>query len=170
MNTKQIVTWAVLLVFLITPLVFLGFFDQEAFVPEPDIPVVTPPARQVVVAALTIRDVPFSVGVADTPARQAQGLSGRTTLGEREGLLFVFPQAGLYNFWMKDMLFPIDIIWIGEDRRVVDLTEDARPESYPKTFTSRAPARYVLEVPAGTVRRENFAIGDPVAGTLLGGL
>lgn len=170
MNTKNIVTWAVLLAFLITPLVFLGFFDQEALVPEPGIPVMTPSSRHAVAATLMIRDVPFSVEVADTPARQAQGLSGRPTLGEREGLLFVFPQAGVYNFWMKDMLFPIDIIWIGEDRRVVDLTEDARPESYPKTFASRVPARYVLEVPAGTVRRENFVIGDPVAGTLLGGL
>lgn len=160
--------WIALLAFLTIPLAMLGFFS---FPPSDSLhngyrTELTPRATEPL-PEFTIRGVAFSVEIADTPARQAQGLSGRPTLGDREGLLFVFPQAGLYNFWMKDMLFPLDLIWIGDDRRIVDITEDARPESFPKTFTSRVPARYVLEVPAGTVQRENFMIGDPVGGTLL---
>lgn len=167
MTIRRIAIWIAFLAFLLVPLWSLGFLSSTA--PEP-----APVERKAVVQhaepskpALTVRGVPFTVEVADTPARQAQGLSGRMELGEREGLLFVFPQAGSYHFWMKDMVLALDMIWIGDDLRIVDLTENATPDSYPKTFTSRAPARYVFEVPAGTVERENFAIGDPVSGTLL---
>ncbi|OHA85158.1 MAG: hypothetical protein A2408_03460 [Candidatus Yonathbacteria bacterium RIFOXYC1_FULL_52_10] len=109
-----------------------------------------------------IRGVPIEIEIVDTLSTREQGLSGRTTLGEREGMLFVFETAEVYRFWMKDMMFPLDIIWIGEDWRVVDITHNALPTSYPATFAPQTPARYVLEVPAGTAKRESFAIGDEV--------
>lgn len=98
--------------------------------------------------------------VARTPAAHDKGLSGRTELLPDTGLLFVFDVPDVYYFWMKDMSFPIDIIWIGSDMRIVDLTESVQPASYPAEFTSRAPAQYVLEVPAGTIKKQNFHIGD----------
>src|SRR3989344_7332267 len=58
------------------------------------------------------------VELALTPEEQTQGFSGRSGLGENEGMLFVFDTPGKYGFWMKDMLFPIDIIWLAPDSRV----------------------------------------------------
>ena len=62
---------------------------------------------------VTIGNTIFSVEVASTTIEQARGLSGRAGLKNNEGMLFLFNSAGVQNFWMKDMNFPIDIIWIG---------------------------------------------------------
>ena len=58
--------------------------------------------------------VPIAVAIADTLEKRTQGLSGRESLSANEGLLFVFSTSGAYGIWMKDMRFPIDIIWISE--------------------------------------------------------
>ncbi len=78
-------------------------------------------------AAVKIGDREFAAEVADTPARRAKGLSGRASLPENEGMLFVFEEPGNHGFWMKDMKFAIDIIWIKGDK-IVGLTENAEPE------------------------------------------
>ena len=77
-------------------------------------------------------------------------------------MLFIFPTPAPRAFWMKDMRFALDIIWIGSDLRVVDITENALPESYPATFSPRAPAQFVLEVPAGLVPRYRIRPGMEV--------
>lgn len=103
-----------------------------------------------------------SVEVADTDAKRTRGLSGHAPLKDGEGMIFIFDTAGKYSFWMKDMLFPIDIIWIGEDFSVVDITENAEPNSYPNLFTPREEALYVLEVNAGFSNEKGLKIGDKV--------
>ena len=100
------------------------------------------------------------VDLATTAPEQEQGLSGRTELGPNEGMLFVFDAPGKYSFWMKDMLFPIDMIWLAPDSRVVYVKKDARPESYPESFTPNEEAKYVLEVSSGFWERYNLQIGD----------
>ncbi|OIO33105.1 MAG: hypothetical protein COZ49_01700 [Candidatus Yonathbacteria bacterium CG_4_10_14_3_um_filter_47_65] len=60
------------------------------------------------------------------------------------------------------MNFSIDIVWIGDNLRVIDVSEHLAPETYPKIFSSRTPARYVLEVGDGVVARAKIKIGDPV--------
>lgn len=74
-------------------------------------------------------------------------------------MLFVFPQVGIYSFWMKDMNFPLDIVWIDENNTVVDRVINALPESYPKTFTPHASAARVLELPANTADMYGFTVG-----------
>ncbi|MDX1535781.1 MAG: DUF192 domain-containing protein, partial [Candidatus Spechtbacterales bacterium] len=74
----------------------------------------------------------------------------------------VFNRPGTYSFWMKEMNFPIDIIWIGEDMRVVDITKNAKPESYPKRFSPSVLAQYVLEVVAGFSDEHGVEIGDSI--------
>lgn len=101
-----------------------------------------------------------AVAVADTPEKRAQGLSGRTSLTDGTGMLFVFPEVGLHGFWMKDMQFSIDIIWLSEDGAVVHMAEDVPPESYPASFRPEEPALYVLEVPAGFVKAHHIATGS----------
>ena len=102
------------------------------------------------------------VEVADTPAKREQGLSGREGLAPDEGMLFVFPEDGVYAFWMKDMLFPIDILWISREGVVVDMRQNVSPETYPESFKSISKARYVVELTAGYVQEHTISIGDLV--------
>ena len=103
------------------------------------------------------------VAVADTPEKREKGLSGTTGLGGDEGMLFMFPGDGVYGFWMKDMLYSIDIVWIASDGRVVYIVRDATPASYPTDFLPDTPARYVLELQAGWANAHGVSIGDSVS-------
>jgi len=98
--------------------------------------------------------------IADSPEERKRGLSYRNNLPESTGLLFVFDRSDKYGFWMKEMHFPIDIIWLDENYRVVHIKENARPESYPGVFKSESPALYVLEVNAGVAAQAGLEIGD----------
>ena len=102
------------------------------------------------------------IDIADTPALRERGLSGRKLLLDDQGMYFIFDHPDVYPFWMKEMNFPIDIIWIGEHMSVVDITKSASPSSFPQTFVSSAPALYVLEVQAGFAERHGVKIGDQV--------
>lgn len=111
----------------------------------------------------------FVVEQAVTPAQRIQGLSGRQDLAPRNGMLFIFEQEGRHTFWMKDMLFPLDLVWIGTGCTVADITRDAPPPSPGQTLAELprylpvAPARYVLEINAGEVDLVGLRPGDPVA-------
>lgn len=105
--------------------------------------------------------------VVDTPASRAQGLSGRSGLGEKEGMLFIFEHPGKYGFWMKDMLFPIDIVWISEEGYVVHVEHDISPSTYavtnpPQTFINEPNAKYVLEIGAGQAAKLGAHLGTKV--------
>lgn len=102
------------------------------------------------------------VDLALTMEQRAKGLSGRKKLEPDKGMLFYFDKPGFYSFWMKDMNFPIDIIWIGEDLKVADITEDALPESFPKQFLPEKAAKLVLEVNAGWAKKNGVKEGMPV--------
>ena len=110
----------------------------------------------------------IKVELALTPKEHSQGLSGKTSLKENEGMLFIFEKLGQYSFWMKDMNFPIDMIWIGENKEIIYIKKDARPESYPETFGPSSDdnkAKYVLEVSAGFSDKNNLKIGDIIGFT-----
>ena len=107
----------------------------------------------------------IKVDLALTDGEQAQGLSGRPSLAEDEGMLFVFANPGKYLFWMKDMNFPIDMIWLSSDLKVVYIEKNATPESYPETFgpgPNDGEAKYVLEVVSGFSDKNNLQVGDEV--------
>ena len=109
-----------------------------------------------------LKEQTVKVTVADTPESRERGLSGRSELASDEGMLFVFPKDGQYAFWMKDMRFAIDIVWISYSEEIVDVEEKVSPETYPAVFTPRRPARYVLELPSGFVEEHDVTIGDTV--------
>ena len=102
------------------------------------------------------------VFVADTPALRQKGLGGRAGLASDEGMLFVFPREGAYAFWMKGMRFSIDILWLSTDGTLVDMRENVSPDTYPKNFTPKSPARYVVELRAGFVQEHSVRMGDIV--------
>ena len=87
--------------------------------------------------------------VAGTPDAIGEGLGGRNCIDPNRGMLFVFQQAGLHQFWMKGMKFPIDMVWIDDDHQVVWLERNVSPSTYPMSFFNREdPALYVLELKA----------------------
>ncbi|TSC57450.1 MAG: hypothetical protein Greene041679_324 [Parcubacteria group bacterium Greene0416_79] len=122
------------------------------------------------------------VEVADTASKRLLGLSGRASLQSERGMLFVFPAPGFHGIWMKQMRFPIDIIWLQKMPKdlgilsprfgvdtfrestllVADIKEEVTPETYPEVFYPRSPARYVLEVAAGFAEAHSLRIGEPV--------
>jgi uncharacterized membrane protein (UPF0127 family) len=104
----------------------------------------------------------IKVELALTEKEQEQGLSGRKELQENSGMLFVFDKADKYPFWMKDMNFSIDIIWFDENLNVVYIKKEAKPESYPESFSSSENAKYVLEVNAGFSDKNDLKVGDGV--------
>lgn len=111
---------------------------------------------------LNIGPATIRVEVADDAVERQRGLSGRKSLKPDEGLLFIFEEPGIYPFWMKEMNFPIDIIWIKDSWLVADTDKNIRPESFPRLFQSRSPIKYVLEVAAGFVEKNNIRIGEGV--------
>lgn len=118
-----------------------------------------PEKYQVGQAVVRAGDYDIPVEVADTDTERTKGLSGRTTLEGGHGLLFSFDKPGLYGFWMKDMQFPIDIIWIDDKWTAVGVEKGARPNSFPQIFYPAREVRYVLEMNAGEAERFSIAPG-----------
>ncbi len=102
------------------------------------------------------------VDVVKTEEERALGLSGKENLLDHTGMLFVFERPDKYGIWMKDMKFDIDIIWFNEYGEIIYFFENVTPASYPKTFTPPQDSLYILEVPAGFVKREGLKIGDKI--------
>lgn len=113
-------------------------------------------------ATVEIAQKVIPVELATTTATQARGLSGRTALAPGHGMLFVFEKPDRYGFWMKEMNFAIDILWIDAAKKIVHIVERVPPESYPKIFIPDVPAQFVLEVPAGFVVENKIRVGDEV--------
>lgn len=94
----------------------------------------------------------YHLWVADTEAERVQGLSGVERLDPNGGLLMKFDSDGQWGIWMKDMKVSIDIIWLDSNKKVVYIVKNASPAlSTDKVFTPNSPARYVIELPAGSV-------------------
>ncbi len=104
----------------------------------------------------------FDVRVADTAQEQQDGLSGFSNLPPGQGMLFVFPNPDRYAFWMKDMRFPLDIVWIDDQFQVVDRVVAVSPATFPKNFIPKSPAQYVLEIPANSADSAGFVPGVSV--------
>ena len=122
-------------------------------------------------AQVTIGNLQVTAAIADTADERKKGLGDREELPISAGMLFVFEKSDSYAIWMKDMKFPIDIIWIDEGKKIVDIAENAVPEPKKrddelKIFRPKGPAKHVLELNAGLVKLHNLQIGDTVNFTL----
>jgi uncharacterized membrane protein (UPF0127 family) len=92
----------------------------------------------------------FTVEVVETNEEKARGLSNRESINSDAGMLFVFEKPSVENcFWMKDMRFSIDMVWLNEQKEVVTVVENVSPGTYPAEFCPSEPAKYGLEVRAG---------------------
>jgi uncharacterized membrane protein (UPF0127 family) len=110
---------------------------------------------------LHLGDGVFKTRVAKTLDEREKGLSGTSTLREDQALLFVFGTDAKWGIWMKDMNYPIDIVWLNKDKKVVYIVKNAPPESYPdEKFIPKEDARYVVEVLAGMADKKAIKIGE----------
>lgn len=117
--------------------------------------------KQQVRIPVTISRGTFQARVAHTPELREKGLSGTKELHLTDAMLFVFDETDKHGIWMKDMNFPIDILWLDEKKKVVFMVKHAEPSSYPfTTFKPTKPARYVVELPANSIERKDIIIGD----------
>ena len=98
--------------------------------------------------------------IADTEEKRATGLSGQIELEDSEGLLFIFESSSAYGFWMKDMNFSIDIIWINEAKEIVHIEENVAPDTYPTVFYPQEQALYILELFKGRSSELGISVGD----------
>ena len=101
----------------------------------------------------------ISIITVDNPETREKGLSGRESLEENQAMLFTFDYADKYQFWMKDMKFPIDIIWLDENSRIVHIEENVSPDTYPKTSFPPQESLYVLEANAGFSDKNHLEVG-----------
>jgi hypothetical protein len=106
----------------------------------------------------------YKVESAVTPQERTQGLMFRESLGRSSGMLFEFGQEGIYSFWMKNTLIPLDIVWIGADKKIIFISKNTPPCSgdiCPPVNPGKN-ASYVLEINAGETGRIGAKIGDDV--------
>jgi uncharacterized protein len=103
----------------------------------------------------------FRVEVARTPAEQSRGLMFRTAMGPDEGMLFPYSQPKILSFWMRNTVISLDLIFIGPDRRVINVAANAVPYSE-ASIVSDAPAIAVLELNGGRARELGIVAGSRV--------
>lgn len=104
----------------------------------------------------------IDVEVAENEAERAKGLMFRPYLPDSVGMLFIFEQPGDHGFWMKNTSIPLDIIYVGPDRKIVSIAEHTKPfseEGIPPLGT----VQYVVEVNAGFTKSNNIQSGDAIS-------
>jgi len=104
----------------------------------------------------------FFVEIADNSISRSKGLSMRDKIEPNQGMLFVFDKPDIHGFWMKDMSFSIDILWVDENFVINHIEKNVSPETYPKVFYPPTTSLYVLELLSGSVDIFDIKKGDSI--------
>ncbi len=109
------------------------------------------------------QEITYTVEIADTKLKQAKGLMFRKSLGEREGMLFVYKRPADKHFWMKYTKLQLDIVFINKEKRIINIEEALPCLSSPcQRYHSRGRALYVLEINQGQCKIHGFKKGTRV--------
>ena len=109
---------------------------------------------------LSIGTKTYQAEIANTDQLRQKGLSGRSILNDNAVMLFVFDESDYHKIWMKNMHFPIDVLWLNENKKVVHIERQLQPDDPPhKEYTTLVPAKYIVEMSAGKAdyRQQHFA-------------
>lgn len=101
----------------------------------------------------------ISLIVVNTREDKMRGLGGIDSLPNDSAMIFVFNEADRYGIWMKDMKFPIDILWLDENYKINHIESNVSPLTYPKVFIPPTNSMYILEVNTGFVENNGLKIG-----------
>lgn len=116
---------------------------------------------------IEIDETLINAEIADDPAKRSKGLGGRESLASQSGMLFIFDRKDLFSFWMKNMKFPIDILWV-RDGEIVDIDEEVPPptpgtnDKDLKIYQPNQAVNMVLEVNSGFAKHQNIKVGDKI--------
>ena len=122
-------------------------------------------SRHPLQTTVAVRNSTFIVDIAITAKEKEIGLGYRESLPSDHGMLFVYDHKEIYSYWMRNMKFPIDIVWI-DDRTIVDITKNVpvsgKPVSELPIYHPIVPADKVLEINAGLSDRYGIFVGDKI--------
>lgn len=104
----------------------------------------------------------LSIEIADNPYERETGLMYRKTMHSDHGMLFISEESKPQNFYMKNTLIPLDIIYIDENQKIVSFQRNAKPNSE-TSLPSELPAKYILEINAGLSTKWNLKEGDSIS-------
>ena len=104
----------------------------------------------------------INIEVADDDAEREQGLMYRDTMAENEGMLFLMESEEIQNFWMKNTILPLDILYVDSERRIVSIHKDCKPYSLDQIVSAK-PALFVVEVNAGYTNKYGIKVGDQIS-------
>lgn len=148
---------ALMLLLALSPAAFAGGAPAAKCVPQ-----AVPKAKK---TALTFPDgQKIRIDLVDTPMTREIGLMCVTRMPRTYGMLFVFPQDMYLNFWMKNTLVPLDILWIGPDKRITEIHEKLHESTVDtpdeKIVTAGGRGQFVLELASGEASRRKLKVGD----------
>ncbi len=151
MNQKNRKAYTILLFAIVALLLFIAIFN----------------IKQAKENFVIIKGKKIVIDLADSEEERSKGLMFRTSLKENAGMLFIFENPSVQAFWMKNTLIPLDMIFIDENKMIINIETALPCTSDPcQIYTSKRPALYVLEVNAGFAEKNNIATGDEVEITL----
>lgn len=105
----------------------------------------------------------FTVEVADTDTKRELGLMYRTQMKDEQGMLFIFPDEQIRQFWMKNTNLSLDILFIDKSGIIISVVKDAKPNQISEIYSSQYPAQYALELNNGSIDKFNIQIGDKIS-------
>lgn len=150
-KTRVLYTFSILAIGALFVVLFLHFRTTRAPLP------VVPSGSDAIVS---VGGTSIPVTIADSDIERQQGLSNTNNLSDGSGKFFIFDNPGIYGFWMKDMQYGIDIIWVDSDWRIIAIDKDISPETYPAIFYPPSDVLYVLEVGAGFSTQYNLSVNQ----------
>ncbi len=124
------------------------------------------------VEKVTIKETEFKLQISADPVTRANGLMGREELNDDEGMIFVYPRPGIRNYWMKNCVIDIDIIYVNPRGRITAMHEMKIPpprkagesnwdyEARLPRYSSKRMAQYAIELKAGTLKKLKLKVGD----------
>jgi len=106
----------------------------------------------------------FKVEIADNPFKRTLGLMFQEKMDQDKGMLFIFEEEGIYHFWMKNTLIPLDIIWLNKEKKVVFIEKNVQPckQIICPQINAEKLAKYVLEINAGLAEKINLNFEDQI--------
>jgi uncharacterized membrane protein (UPF0127 family) len=118
----------------------------------------TQATTQAATVAMTIAKKEYKLEIAADGASREHGLMFRESMADDHGMIFIFPKADRWSFWMKNTLIPLDLIWADESGKIVDTTT-LQPKDE-TAYTPRRKAIYVIELNAGAIKKLGIKPGD----------
>ena len=101
-----------------------------------------------------------NIEIAKTEEERIKGLMGRDNLEKNQGMLFIFEDSDYRTFWMKNTPQSLDMIFLDKNLRVINFYANTSPNQTERKYSSRRPAKYVLEVKSGFIKDVRLRVND----------